>query len=557
MMPISVSPARLKAYWQRLSRPSERFDQFIAAYQHGLLTGLLVVGSAAIVIVLLLELLLNRNSNTPISAEARLLSLGLVGLYYALLRAHRLSITGMVYSATAAIFAIALTSGGRVTEALYFLCFTVLVSCLFLPLRRTLTVIAIQGSSLVIVSFLVSEPLRQAFYKGPIAFYIVCALISILIVYDFKALFTEYLDRLAESEARYRMVSKLVSDYAFFVRFKPDGSMAYEWVTDAITQITGYSSDEVSFNPQHYYHPDDVARFAADIEAVRRGESKSGEYRLQTKTGEQRWVSISRQAVRDAATGQVVGYYGSVTDITERKATEEQKLELSLEEERVRSVIQFAGAFSHYFRNVLSSIETNRHIIQRAIRSQPEAVETYLGKISDNITRLHEQLDNITIISRLMTHPAQPVPLTQVLDALLPYYQNMARSKHVTLTYHPAEVPPPVCAYLEDVSRVIDYLLANAVHRTPSDGQITVCAAVSDDHVTLEVSDTGEAIPPDKLPYIFDFFYHASESSDLEQGSTALGLTIARMVAEHYSGSLTASSEPGHGNCFRFTLPTG
>jgi PAS domain S-box-containing protein len=556
MMPISHSVEQIKKLWQRLSRPSERFDQFLSQYQQGLLAALLFVGAIGIALVLALELLLNRDTYTPISTEARLLSLGLIGLYYVLLRQGKLSIPVMVYSATAVIFAIALNSGTRITESLYFICFTLLVSCLFMTLRHTLVVIAVQVGGLLAISFSVSEGLRQALYQGPIPFYVVCASISILVVYDFKALFTDYLDRLTESETRYRMVSKLVSDYAFFVRFKPDGGMTFEWVTDALSQITGYNAEEVSFQTHQYFHPDDTDRLNADIEAVRRGEATSSEYRARTKAGEIRWLHISRQPLKDNASGQVIGYYGSVKDITERKASDEQKLELSLEQERVRSVIQFASAFSHYFRNVLSSIETNRHIIQRVLDSQlPPTVETHLQRISTNITRLHDQLDNMTIVSRLMTHPAQPVHLAKIVEAMLPTYQTRAMRKEITLSYEPNGQLPAVSAYMEDVSRVVDYLLTNAVQRTPPNGQVSVRAASSDKFVSLEVTDTGEAIPPDKLPYIFDFFYHASASNDIEQSGAALGLTIARMVAEHYGGTLTADSVIGQGNCFKFSLP--
>jgi PAS domain S-box-containing protein len=549
MTPILVaSLERFKHYWQRLFRSNPRFNQFIVEYQQGLMAALLAISGIAIVLTLLVELLLSRN----VSWQIWLLSLGLVGLYSVLLRQRRLSITGMVYSATAGIFAIAFSSPERTIQVLYFVCYLLLISCLFLPLQRTLSVIAVQLGGLLASAFFVAEGAQ--IYKGPLPFYMVCALISILVVYDFRALFTDYLDRLAESETRYRMVSKLVSDYAFFVRFKPDGGMSYEWVTDAITQITGYTPDEVSFNLSQYYHPDDAPRMKADLEAVRRGESNSGEYRIVTKTGDLRWLLIYRQAVKED--GQVVGYYGSVTDITERKATEQQRLELSLEQERVHSMIQFASAFSHSFRNVLSSIEANRHIIQRTLdSSMPPTVETHLGKISENISKLHSQLDNMTIVSRLMTHPAQPIQLAQVLETLIPHYRNLAQAKQVRLHYQPAAQLPLVSTHLEDARRVIDYLLKNAIQRTSPAGEVTVYTSVNERCVCLMVLDMGETIPPDKLTSIFDFFYHAGEMNDITQSGAALGLTLSRIVAEHYGGSLTTQSVVGQGNRFEFSLP--
>ncbi len=73
--------------------------------------------------------------------------------------------------------------------------------------------------------------------------------------------------------------------------------------------------------------------------------------------------------------------------------------------------------------------------------------------------------------------------------------------------------------------------------------------------VQVAVTDTGEGIPPEDLPYIFERFYRVDKSRTRGTGGSGLGLTIAKRLVEAHGGKIEAQSEPGKGSRFSFTVP--
>jgi signal transduction histidine kinase len=98
-------------------------------------------------------------------------------------------------------------------------------------------------------------------------------------------------------------------------------------------------------------------------------------------------------------------------------------------------------------------------------------------------------------------------------------------------------------------------LLDNAIKYSPANSDIQVCVAASDAAATLEVSDSGPGIAPDRAARIFDRFYRAGEGSVVNRGGVGLGLSIAKWAVEANRGELTWQARPGGGTIFRITLP--
>ena len=132
-------------------------------------------------------------------------------------------------------------------------------------------------------------------------------------------------DALRASEARYRAVTELTSDYAYAYRFEAAGMPVLDWVTDAYHRITGYQPGEVEALArwQNLIEPADmpiVERHRAHIAA---GKPHACEYRILTKQGERRWLRDVCHPVWDEAQTRVVGVYGAAQDITDRRGAEE------------------------------------------------------------------------------------------------------------------------------------------------------------------------------------------------------------------------------------------
>lgn len=123
---------------------------------------------------------------------------------------------------------------------------------------------------------------------------------------------------LIESENRYRVISEIISDYAYAYDIHPDGSHSTYWITDdSFVRLTGYTWMETS-NTFKLYHPDDRALVEEHVKQTVQGNPMSGEYRIITKSGEVRWVSITRQVEWDDEQKRFVRFYGAAQDITER-----------------------------------------------------------------------------------------------------------------------------------------------------------------------------------------------------------------------------------------------
>jgi PAS domain S-box-containing protein len=185
---------------------------------------------------------------------------------------------------------------------------------------------------------------------------------------------------LRESEERYRVISELISDYAYSFSIEPDGTPIPEWITDSFKRITGFSNDEIdAMGPRALYIPEDRERVDADMQRVIAGLPSSGEYRIMTKWGEIRWVHISRTPVWDEKEQRIIRMIGVAQDITERKQSEE---ELRRSEEKYRLVAENASDMI-----TRSNIDLMRTYVSSACETilgyQPEEM---LGKTGVEIT---------------------------------------------------------------------------------------------------------------------------------------------------------------------------
>ncbi len=130
-------------------------------------------------------------------------------------------------------------------------------------------------------------------------------------------------EALRESERRYRAISEMISDYAFAYDIYPDGSFSSAWITDdSFKRLTGYDWHEIGITYK-LYHPEDAAVAQEHVQQTIKGQSTGGEYRIFTKSGELRWLHISRRAEWDEAAGRFTRFYGAAQDITERKQSVE------------------------------------------------------------------------------------------------------------------------------------------------------------------------------------------------------------------------------------------
>ncbi len=132
-------------------------------------------------------------------------------------------------------------------------------------------------------------------------------------------------EKLLESENRNRIISEMVSDYAYIFRVTAEGNLIGEWVTDSFTRVFGYTIEEGEARGgwQTLVFPDDMEIALAHAQKVVGGEADICEMRWVTARGEIRWLRDYARPVYDEISKRVVRIYGASQDITERKRAEE------------------------------------------------------------------------------------------------------------------------------------------------------------------------------------------------------------------------------------------
>jgi len=144
---------------------------------------------------------------------------------------------------------------------------------------------------------------------------------------------------LQASEERYRLITELMSDFAFAYDFGTDGSLGSVWITtESFTRLTGYPTHDMA-NLDRWrdsLHPGDFERVVGTLAEIYKGESVESEWRLRDANGIWRWL---RSLVRPrlGAAGQVIGFVGAAHDIT---AVRQAQLDLRASEERSRSILE-------------------------------------------------------------------------------------------------------------------------------------------------------------------------------------------------------------------------
>jgi len=140
-----------------------------------------------------------------------------------------------------------------------------------------------------------------------------------------------------------------------------------------------------------------------------------------------------------------------------------------------------------------------------------------------------------------------------LLERAVAAYGMQAEQQGITLRTEIAAGLPSVKVDAQRMAQVLGNLVSNALRHTPAGGEVTLSASQEDGVVLLSVHDTGDGIPPEDLPHIFERFYRGDQARQ-SFGASGLGLSIAKSIVEAHGGSLTVASATGQGSTFTVRL---
>jgi two-component system sensor histidine kinase/response regulator len=186
---------------------------------------------------------------------------------------------------------------------------------------------------------------------------------------------------LRESEARYRRISSVVSDYVFTTKVDENGEAKMDWVGGAFESMTGYNFDEFlqAGGWRARLHPADRATDESDFKKLMAHESIQSELRLFTKSGKMIWVRVYAQPVWDYQQNKLVGIHGAVQNITEKKKAEDTVLK---SEAQYRLLFESNPApILIYKRGTLKILDVNEAFIQHYGYSSAEILKMRLPEL--------------------------------------------------------------------------------------------------------------------------------------------------------------------------------
>lgn len=210
---------------------------------------------------------------------------------------------------------------------------------------------------------------------------------------------------------------------------------------------------------------------------------------------------------------------------------------------------------AHELRTPMSNIQGYVEAIKDGVLPPDEGLET-IHKQTLHLSRLIEDLRLLSLAEtgnlRLIL---EEQPLEGLLSDSVQAVRARAEARRVSVALDTSATPSMVNIDRTRIAQVVGNLLDNAIFHTPEGGSVTVSSEKTGDVVRVTVADTGEGIPQDMLPMIFERFYRVDPSRARATGGTGLGLTIAKQLVELHGGTIHAESAPGEGSRFVFELP--
>ncbi len=329
-----------------------------------------------------------------------------------------------------------------------------------------------------------------------------------------------------------------------------------EFVSENVS-LWGYSSAEIysgEITWVEMVHPDDSTWLEKAVEIL--FETKvpafSHSYRIITRSGEVRWIVDNTSAAFDAQ-GNITHYQGVIQDISEHVAAEQTKTQLEeqlRQAQRMESIGRLAGGVAHDFNNLLTPIIGFSEFLMTRELADPQE-KMACKQIYDAATHAMQLVRHLVAFSR------KQVLNIEVLNpvAVITDISDMVRTLLGNKVHLQCELDPDTGSIEADstqLQQVLINLAVNARDAMPKGGTFTInIQNGADGVVRLMVSDTGEGISPETLPYIFEPFFTTKEKDK----GTGLGLPTVYGIVQQHHGHITVESEPGAGTTFNIDFP--
>jgi PAS domain S-box-containing protein len=385
----------------------------------------------------------------------------------------------------------------------------------------------------------------------------VCVAMSVTLLWGF---YQWRIQQLQRQEKHLRDVVETIPAMAFSAR--PDGST--EFVNRPWLDYTGLSEKaNLGSGWQLTIHPDDFDEHLNKWRAsLATGAPFENEARYRDAHGEYRWFLVRAVPLRHEH-GNVLKWYGTLTDIEDRKRSEQERERLRqlqadlAHENRVSMMGELAASLSHELKQPIAATITNAKTCLRWLtRDQPDmekAREATMRTMKDG-TRAAEMIDRLRSFYEKGAPPERElVDVNEFVCEMLVLLGGEANRYSICMRTDLAAELPKVTADRVQLQQVLMNLMMNSIDAMKDvDGtrELTIQTQRGEEgQVLISVSDTGVGLPPQQADKIFNPFFTTKTHG------TGMGLRISRSIIESHGGRLWAADNSPRGARFQFTLP--
>ncbi|TSI10076.1 ATP-binding protein [Lysinibacillus sp. BW-2-10] len=235
-----------------------------------------------------------------------------------------------------------------------------------------------------------------------------------------------------------------------------------------------------------------------------------------------------------------------------RDMTEQMKLE------KLRS--DFIANVSHELRTPIAMLQGYSEALLDDVVTEEEERNEMIKIIYDESQRMGRLVKDLLDLARMesghTTLFKEDVPAVHVMERITQKFAQVAKENHVQLQFHTTLSNEVKINLDEDrIEQVLTNLIDNAIRHTSKEGSVTVSLEHELSYAKIQVADTGEGIPQEDLPFVFERFYKADKARTRSKGGTGLGLAIAKNIVESHKGNIRVDSIVGEGTTFTFYLP--
>jgi two-component system sensor kinase FixL len=348
-----------------------------------------------------------------------------------------------------------------------------------------------------------------------------------------------------------------IKDYAIFL-IDPEGRIM-SWNKGA-EQIKGYTEAEILGKPISIFYTEE--------------ESSSGEpaHNLQRAVTDGRYESVGLRRRKDGSVfyadvvftpiyddkGILKGFIKITRDISEQKKTEEEIMKtLQREKDLSEMKSRFITLASHEFNTPLSVILSSTSLIEKYNDPGTEAKRLkHTQRIKSNVNNLKQILNDFLSLEKLEAGIVKNItievdPVHVIGEIIQEMEEFLKEGQHVELNIEGGARPIAVDTHL--LRNILTNLLSNAIKYSPEQATIAFTLIYQRRDVIIRVRDEGIGIPAEEQAQLFQRFFRASNTTNIE--GTGLGLSIVRRYLDLMGGRIDLISTPGLGSIFIVTLP--